>query len=80
MIFSPKVFHLSDGDISSEKDVHFNLGNGNLNLSEFISVIPEGGFVTIETPRDSSRGLEDFVNDVHYLRNIFSQKGDYKKW
>jgi len=79
MTFKPEIFHLSDGERSSEKDAHFNFGKGNLNLLEFISVIPEGGFLTIETPRDSSRGLEDFVNDVQHLRNVFSRKVDYKK-
>jgi len=71
--FHPKVFHLSDGDASSEKDVHLNLGKGSLNLADFVSVISKGGLVTIETPRDPSRGLEDFISDVHFLRNILSK-------
>ncbi|MBU4184703.1 MAG: sugar phosphate isomerase/epimerase [Proteobacteria bacterium] len=70
MIFKPKIFHLSDGERVSEKDTHFNFGKGNLNLHQFVSVIPEGGLLTIETPRDQSRGFRDFIHDVRYLYNI----------
>jgi len=72
--FHPKVFHLSDGDASSEKDIHRNLGKGNMNLERFLSVIPKGGLVTIETPRDELKGLEDFVNDIHFLRNLLAKQ------
>lgn len=70
----PKVFHLSDGDAFSEKDTHLNLGRGSLNLSAFLTVVPEEGLLTVETPRDSSKGLEDFIDDICFLRNILSRK------
>ena len=43
MVFHPKKFHLSDGDVFSEKDLHFNLGKRNMDLVGFLSVIPNGG-------------------------------------
>jgi deoxyribonuclease-4 len=70
MGFKPKIFHLSDGERSSEKDTHFNFGKGNLNLHQFVSVVPEGGLLTIETDRDHSRGFRDFIHDVKYLYKI----------
>lgn len=70
MIFKPKIFHLSDGERISEKDTHFNFGKGNLNLHQFVSVIPEVGLLTIETPCDQSRGFRDFMHDVRYLHSI----------
>ena len=70
MVFNPKLFHLSDGDVLSEKDIHLNLGKGNLNLAEFLSMVPHDGLLTVETPRDPSKGLDDFVNDVIFLRKI----------
>lgn len=73
MMFKPKIFHLSDGESSSEKDTHFNFGKGNLNLHQFISMVPEGGLITIETPRDKFRGLSDFVCDVKYLHSMVVQ-------
>jgi len=73
MEFNPKIYHLADGDILSEKDVHLNLGKGTFNLAEFIAVIPLDAYLTIETPRKPSNGLEDFVEDVLFLRKISIQ-------
>lgn len=64
MGFNPKAFHLFDGDSSSEKDIHLNLGKGNFDLRTLISIIPKGSLVTLETPKDT---LEDFIDDVHFL-------------
>ena len=70
MIFKPKIFHLSDGEHSSEEDTHYNFGKGNLNLHQFVSVVPKEGLLTIETPLDQSRRLKDFIHDVRYLHSI----------
>lgn len=78
MKFNPKIFHLSDGDASSEKDRHLNLGNGDLDLAAFISFIPEGGLLSLETPRSPSRGLKDFIDDVNFLKGLYKDKGYYE--
>ncbi|MBF0119196.1 MAG: hypothetical protein HQK79_10210 [Desulfobacterales bacterium] len=70
LTFNPKVYHLSDGNILSEKDNHCNLGKGNLSLHKFVSKISEGSMITLETPRRYDRGLEDFIDDVYYFRNM----------
>ncbi len=75
MLFNTKIYHLSDGDILSEKDIHLNLGKGNLNLSKFISVVPVDSLLTLETPRDPSKGLTDFVDDVKFLSKIINERG-----
>ncbi len=77
MAFNPKVFHLSDGDALSEKDVHINMGKGNLDIAGFLCVFPEGALVTIETPRDPSKGLGDFVKDVIFLRDILAENAGF---
>jgi len=74
MVFHPKVFHLSDGNAILEKDVHLNLGKGSMDLGGFLSVIPNGGLVTIETPRNELKGLEDFVNDIQFLHNLLAKQ------
>jgi len=79
MVFNPKIFHIADAYTSSEKDIHLNLGKGSLNLAEFLSFIPHGGFVTIETPHDKFRGLENFVNNVNFLRNLLSKQNKFVK-
>lgn len=68
MVFNPKIYHLSDGDLLSERDIHLNFGKGNFNLSEFVSIIPEGSLITVESPRNPATGLEDFINDVTFFR------------
>jgi deoxyribonuclease-4 len=74
MDFDPKIFHLVDGESSSESDTHLNFGKGNLNIDGFISVIPDQSMVTLETPRDPSNGLDDFVSDIEFLRNNIRQR------
>ncbi len=72
----PLIYHLSDGNMASEKDVHLNLGTGDFPLREFISHVPASGLVTIETPRKASEGLRDFVTDVDYLRILTGSRND----
>lgn len=74
MTFNPKIFHLSDGNSFSEKDIHLNFGAGDFRIKEFLSVIPDNGFLTIETPCIQSRYLNNFIDDVSFLRNISCQK------
>ena len=74
MVYNPKVFHLSDGDSFSEKDVHYNLGKGDFRLAEFLSIVPDSGLLTIETPRDPLKGFEDFINDINFLNELFREK------
>ena len=67
LALKPVIYHLSDRDTSSETDVHLNLGKGSLDLDTILDLIPAGASVTLETPRDPARGLDDFVEDVRYL-------------
>ena len=73
--FDPKIFHISDGDASSEKDTHYNLGRGNMDIPMFLSAVPDGGLVTLETPRNPSTGLEDFIHDYNYLQKTLLKAG-----
>ncbi len=74
LVFKPKVFHLSDGDPNSESDKHLNIGNGGFNVIDFLSVIPEDGLLTLETPRDPQNGLSDFVKDVNTLHELICKE------
>lgn len=74
MEFKPKIFHLSDGDASSERDAHLNLGKGSFNLAAFIAVLPFDAYLTIETPRKPSNGLDDFVADVYFVKDICAER------
>ena len=70
MKFQPNVFHLTDGLSNSEKDIHLNLGMGDFNLKQFVSVIPNNGMVTLETPRSLNNGIQDYKNDISFLKSI----------
>jgi deoxyribonuclease IV len=74
MFFNPQIFHLTDSDRLSERDKHYNLGKGNLNLLQFIQIVPVYGLLTIETPREVSKGLSDFIDDVKYLKKLLAAK------
>ncbi|MEK7847227.1 MAG: hypothetical protein AAB257_09735 [Nitrospinota bacterium] len=67
--FNPRIYHLADGDLLSEKDVHLNLGKGSFNLTELLDKIPNNSLVTIETPRNPAKGLCDFLDDVAFIKD-----------
>lgn len=70
----PEVFHLCDGDVGSVHDNHCHLGEGNYELEEILSMIPENGFLSIETKKGSKDNLDDFKEDVDYLRRCLENK------
>jgi deoxyribonuclease-4 len=70
LAFHPIVFHLSDGDATSEKDTHLNLGEGDRDLGFYVGCVPPGGYITLETPRNPATGFDDFVRDVAYLSSL----------
>ncbi|MEN6374684.1 MAG: TIM barrel protein [Smithella sp.] len=73
MAFKPKIFHLSDTDSSSHKDMHLNLGKGSLNLQKFFSFVSLDSLVTIETPRKNAETLSEFVTDIEYIQRLSSK-------
>ena len=66
----PKIFHLSDGKRESVTDRHDHFGDGNFNLPYILSVIPVDSRVTIECKKGSKENLDDFKENVSYLRNL----------
>ncbi len=65
---NPRVFHIGDGDRTSEKDNHFNFGQGSFDIARLVSYVPPSSVLTIETPTDLKRGLNDFVENARHLR------------
>lgn len=74
LALSPRVFHIGDGDVTSEKDNHFNLGAGTFDIARMVTHVPPQSTLTIETPTDLSLGLVDFVENVRYLRTMFASR------
>jgi deoxyribonuclease IV len=63
----PQLFHLSDGHVSSVKDEHLHLKEGDFDIPWIVSRIPEDGMVSLETRKDSLKDLNDFRNDIDKL-------------
>ena len=67
----PRVYHLTDGDYSSELDSHLHYGKGSFPLKELLSFVPDGGMVTNEAKREDGKSLREFYKDncklVHFL-------------
>ncbi len=64
----PSVYHLSDGDVNSEFDSHEHLGDGNYELKELFSLLPQNSTISIESKKDSEYNLKDFEKDVENLK------------
>ena len=65
---NPKMYHLSDLDISSKKDQHLHLGTGTLPIKEIVLRLPTDSMISIETSKNYVYSLLDFKNDVEYLK------------
>lgn len=69
--FSPKLFHLSDGDYSGKYDQHEHFGNGTFPIKDIFAVLPTNALVTIETKKNSKLNLNDFVRDIRFLKELY---------
>ena len=66
----PAYYHLSDGDMSSEMDVHKHIGEGNFDLVKILSILPPHASITVETPKDLALELVDARHDVQRLSQL----------
>lgn len=69
LALDPCMFHIADGDVRSEKDMHLSLGYGNYDWDRILAKLPQRALVTLETPRDPARGLADSERDALFLRD-----------
>jgi len=70
--FSPQMYHLSDvQDMTGEFDSHLHLGAGRLDIARlFREELREDAMVSIETVKDLPERLDDFREDVEWLRRF----------
>ncbi|MDR1694951.1 MAG: TIM barrel protein [Lactobacillaceae bacterium] len=68
---NPSVYHISDGDFNSDFDAHDHFGEGNYPIKEIVEKYSANdALLTIETGRDMPTGVEPWVKDMNYLKNI----------
>jgi len=70
MAFNPCMYHLTDGDYTSEYDSHLNYGKGTFPMKEILKIIPDDAKVTNEARHASKSDLNDFKDDFLYAKNI----------
>jgi deoxyribonuclease-4 len=70
----PKVLHICDGNLDSEIDQHLNLGSGQFDW-QFIAeeIIPKVPLITLETPRNNLKSLDEDVVNIRFLREFLNK-------
>lgn len=69
-LLNPSCYHLSDNEISTEYDTHMHFGQGSFNFKKIFDIIDTSKNIAIETKKDSREDLNDFVEDVKWLKNL----------
>ena len=67
---NPKMYHLSDLDISSKKDQHLHFGTGTLPIKEIAAQLPGDASISVETVKSRTENLDDFKEDAKWLRDL----------
>lgn len=70
MELNPRLYHLTDGDFTSELDSHLHYGEGSFPLKELLELVPDTAWITNEAKRLSNNSLDEFKNDCRNLRTF----------
>jgi len=73
MGLEPKVFHVSDGMLSGERDEHLGIGEGEYDIGFLANCIQSGlhRFITLETPRTNQKSVHEDVFNITQLKKTF---------
>ena len=68
----PRVFHVSDGTLSGERDEHLGIGEGEYDFGFLMGCVEEStsALVTFETPR-MRRSLDEDIENLYILKETF---------
>jgi len=71
----PRVFHVSDGWLSGERDEHLGIGEGEYDFGFLMECVvsSKSKMVTVETPRSVQESLADDMQNVNALSDISCQ-------
>lgn len=69
----PRLYHLTDGNYTSELDSHLHYGKGSFPLKQLLDFVPENGMVTNEAKRDNPFSLKEFFNDSKYILRRYNK-------
>jgi deoxyribonuclease IV len=66
----PKLLHLTDGGFNSELDSHLHFKAGDYPIPAIYDMLPKALPITIESIKVSEKHLNDFAQDVEYLKGL----------
>ena len=66
MRLEPRVFHVSDGMLSGERDEHLGIGKGEYDFGFLMECVGGKELVTLETPR-IQKSLDEDVDNLYIL-------------
>jgi len=71
---NPKMFHISDGKLNSEKDEHLHIGEGEYDFEFLMDCVrkSESKYVTLETPRTNLNSLKEDLRNLEKLKSLTS--------
>ena len=75
MGLEPKMFHVSDGTLSEEKDEHLGIGEGEYDFGFLMGCIYNNrtmNYLTLETPRTKSNSLDCDLKNLNELIKLSS--------
>ena len=68
---NPDMYHLCDGDITSDKDEHRHFGLGNYDLRKIVrDYTSDDAIITMETGYGIPTSSTPWIDDISYIRNI----------
>ena len=67
---SPSLYHLSNGYIDSKIDKHLHFREGDYNIEKIVNLMSKDIPISIETNKDSKENLDDFEEDIKWLKKI----------
>lgn len=72
--FEPNMFHISDGDIATDKDYHLDIGSGSYDMKFFKNCIEKNKskLVTLETPRNDQLSLDEDLKNITILKSLWN--------
>lgn len=73
MKLEPYIFHISDGDFETERDVHLGIGAGSYDIKYFKECIDNNRskLITLETPRSNQLSLDEDLGNINILKKIW---------
>ena len=70
LALTPRMYHLTDGRFDSMYDRHDHIGKGDYNIANIVNLMPLASKVTVETEKNSTENLDDFVEDIFCLNRV----------